>query len=306
MTVERQHYVPKFYLKHFENSDHLIERCDVKNGQMLKHIGKSGLCYENYFYGLITGEKDDISQYVEQWLKNKEDILANEFPRIIKLFKSNERIESGDKQLVAFFLVMMHFRGPTFRVQLNAMMQSGLEQEMKILANFPKETIANYYNKRYANSLSDKDLEGLVSGEVKNPKFNNSLHLMMMNDMIGFSNMIWGQDWLVYRNSSNTEFVTSDNPFSTEPEERKDSYEYSFMDYTYHFTLTPELHIVTKPPKNPDLAFHKVHKKTLHTDIDVISQNYHIFNSCQQYTFSSSFETLSDFCLIIKKYRGKS
>lgn len=305
MTVERQHYVPKFYLKNFENSNHLIERCDVKNALMLKPVGKSGLCYENYFYGLITGEEDDISQYIERWLKNKEDILANELPRLIKLFKSNERIESGDKQLVAFFLVMMHFRGPTFRKQLNAMMQSGIEQEKKILANFPKEAVANYYKKRYANSMSYSDLEGLVSGEVKNPRFNNSLHLMMMNDMLGFSNMIWGQDWLIYNNNSNTEFVTSDNPFSAEPEERKGLYGYSFMDYTYHFTLTPELHIVTRSPKSLDLAFHKVHRKTLHADIDVISQNYHIFNSCQQYTFSSSFETLNYFCILINKFRTK-
>ncbi len=303
MNVSKQHYVPKFYLKNFENAEHLIERLDVKNASLLKSIGRSGLCYEKYFYGLITGVSDPISQYVEKSLKRKEDVISRELPRLINLFLSNERITPEDKQLVAFFIVMQHFRSPIFREQLNEMMQSGLEQMVAIVKNLPKESISKFFSETFASSLSTREIEKIINGNFEKPNYNNLLHLKMMNEMIGFSNLLWGQDWIVYKNNTSKPFVTSDNPVGIEPLERKGFYHGGFMDYTYHFSLSPSLHIVTRPPKVMSLEFSKVHRQTLTNEIDILKQNFHIMNSCQQYVFADSKAVLKELREVILKCR---
>ena len=78
--VVEQHYIPQFYLKQFEDSNHLIQRLDVKANKIMEPKGKKGICFDKFFYALETGVEDEVSQVVEKWLGNLEKHLSKKTP----------------------------------------------------------------------------------------------------------------------------------------------------------------------------------------------------------------------------------
>lgn len=71
--TERQHFVPKFYLKKFINANNEIEVLDCEQKMILSPRGTKGICYESFFYGIKTGQIDETSQQIEQIFQQMED-----------------------------------------------------------------------------------------------------------------------------------------------------------------------------------------------------------------------------------------
>ena len=301
--IEEQHYIPQFYLKQFENNNHLIEIFDIKANKIMKPKGKKGLCFDHFFYALETGIEDEISQVVEKWLANKETILSKRLPGIAVSLVSNNAVSDDDKYDIAVLMAMLYLRGPVFRKKLNEMRQSGIKQLLQMFSKIPRDKVENYFRNRYEVNLTKVELNKLLNGDIENLKFNNLLHLEMMNELRGFSNMLFGQEWLVYKNKSNYPFVTSDNPLSPEKLERKNFSTGAFMDYTYHFALSPKIHIVSKMPRFVEGK--KIHRKTLtDTEKDLILRlNLYVADTCQQFVYASERNSLEDISDIITRYK---
>jgi len=301
--VVEQHYIPQFYLKQFEDSNHLIQRLDVKANKIMEPKGKKGICFDKFFYALETGVEDEVSQVVEKWLGNLEKHLSKKLPEITDSLSSNEAVSDDDKYDIAMMMAMLYLRGPVFRNSINKMRLSGLKQLMQIFSKIPKDKVEDYFKNRYEISLTKSELNKLLNGEVDDLKFNNLLHLEMMNELRGFSNMLFGQEWLVYRNKSRYPFVTSDNPLSPERLERKNFYTGAFMDYTYHFALSPKIHIVSKMPRF--IEGKKLHRKTLtETDNDLVLRlNLYVADTCRQFVYASKRSALEDISNIITRYK---
>lgn len=301
--IENQHYIPQFYLKLFENSNHLIERLNVKENLIMEAKSKKALCVESFFYGSNTGKEDVHSQRIEKWFGGIEDSISKKLPEIIKLFLSNDKVQEDDKYEISILIAMLYLRGPVFRSKLNKMMHSGLDQQQKILSNLPKDKVEKYFRDRYTNRLVDGEIDKIVINSAETPRFNNLLHLEMINELRGFSNMVSGQEWLIYRNNSSIPFITSDNPISPERLEKNGLNTGAFMDFTYHFALSPEIHIVTKPPR--DIEGKKLHKKTLiNADESLILKlNIYVADKCQNQIYSSNKVPFKGISEVLIKYK---
>lgn len=301
-VVEKQHYIPQFYLKRFENSNHLVERLDVINNRIMRPSSKKSLCFDSFFYAVDTGVEDEVSQVVEEWLGHLESHLSQRLPEIDATLMSDNQVSDNDKYDIAVLMAMLYLRGPVFRDSLNKMNISVIKQLMPLISKFSKNKVEDYFRKRYSLSMTKEELDKLLEGEINTLKFNNVIHLEMMNELRGFSNMLFGQEWLVYRNKFDYPFITSDNPLSPERLERTNFYSGAFMDYTYHFALSPQIHIVSRAPKYFDGK--KLHRKTL-TDSDeslILKLNVFITDACTNYVYSSKEKTLKDMSVIISRY----
>lgn len=296
--VKDQHYVPKFYLKSFENDEHLVERLDVKRNKLLEPKSKSAICCEKFFYGVNTGVEDSASQNVEKHLGDLENKISKAVPEVTKILLSDEMVDDYVKYSLAIYMAMLYLRGPAFRHSMNSTMQSGISQFRKILShNFPKETIEKTLNKYFGARLSDEELKKIIEDENANLEFNNTLHLEMLNELRGFANMLFGQEWLVYRNKTSKPFITSDNPLGSEHKESRGLGGYGFMEYTYHFALSPEIHIVTRCPEKE--FGKKIHRKSIDDADQIAKLNFFVMNSCIEQVYANSEETLEELSKVI-------
>lgn len=302
-VVKKQHYIPQFYLKQFEDKNRLIQRLDIKANKIIKPKSKKGICFDKFFYALETGVEDEVSQLVEEWLGSLEKHLSKRLPGIIESLFCNDAVPDEDKYDIAMLMAMLYLRGPVFRRKLNEMRLSGIKQLFQMFSKIPRDKVENYFKNRYEISLTKGELNKLLNGEVDDLKFNNLLHLEMMNELRGFSNMLFGQEWLVFRNQSSYPFVTSDNPLSPERLERKNFYTGAFMDYTYHFALSPKIHIVSKMPRFVEGK--KLHRKTLTEKDDdlVLRLNLYVADTCRQFVYASKRSALEDISDIITRYK---
>ena len=71
-VTKRQHFVPQFYLRHFLNSRNEVEVFDCDRRVIGAPKGTKGICYEDYFYGIRTGEPDEVSQQIEKAFQQME------------------------------------------------------------------------------------------------------------------------------------------------------------------------------------------------------------------------------------------
>lgn len=302
--TKAQHYIPRFYLKYFENQRHLIERLDVRENMILSPKGKKGLCFEDFFYGLETGKEDEVSQIVEKLFKIEEDHISDYMPRIIDNLLSSSPVTFEHKYVLSRFMAMLYLRSPRLRSSLNSMITSGLKQLKEILSNYPEEVFEKVLKENFGNTLSSKEIEKVVKDEIVEPHYNNSMHLKMITELKGFSNMLFGQEWLVYRNKTEIPFVTSDNPISPEPFERKGIFGGGFMELTYHFALSPDIHIQTQFPKEKSKKV--LHRKTINTEDEALRLNLFIADACTKEVYSDVKTSLNQISTIIEYARNVS
>jgi len=82
--TSRQHYVPKFYLRKFTNDNNELEVFDVATETIVKPIGPKGVAYEDYFYGIRTGEPDEISQQIEKFFQEIENLIGKKYDGLVQ------------------------------------------------------------------------------------------------------------------------------------------------------------------------------------------------------------------------------
>ncbi len=82
-VTKKQHYVPKFYLKNFENANGEIEVFNLKANRFDKPKTRGSICYGEFFYGEETGVEDDHSQKIENAFKLIEDNLSKNLDPLI-------------------------------------------------------------------------------------------------------------------------------------------------------------------------------------------------------------------------------
>lgn len=74
--TEKQHFIPKFYLKRFADNRGFLETIDVKKRQLGSKRPYPSVCYSSYFYAANTGVPDDLSQVIENWLQQIESAIV--------------------------------------------------------------------------------------------------------------------------------------------------------------------------------------------------------------------------------------
>jgi hypothetical protein len=298
LTV-KQHYVPRFYLKLFADSQKLLQVYNVKDKRLEKPRTYSSLGYERYFYAAETGTPDKLSQTIEAWLGVHENIIAQNLPKIINKIINLEQIVDDDRYILSALMCMLWLRSPKMRDELNRMHEDAMKQ---IMSFNPSQQVDNYINKT-GSKMSESGRKGLVEmleNGSYDMKFNNVQHLQFMTDTLGFesqgfTNMFFGQKWKIYIAKGTKRFITTDSPVVEMWTPPEDFYGSSFLERNKYFALTPEILIELSVP----IGSRKVKRETLFKEMDntVDLLNVILAANCHQYAYTDDKKIFEEMIL---------
>lgn len=283
-----QHYVPKFYLKRFADSQGFLDILDVKNRRLASRRAYSSVCYDKFFYGAVTGQQDEVSQVIEKWLQQIENEVGQKLPHIIKKILAYEHIDNEDRYILAVLLSMLWLRSPGMRKQIN----SGQEDLMKQIMRFRTADQIEGMTQRTGREMTDEEKEKLAryihEGDYS-IQFPNTVHLRLLAESLGFggpgfANMFFAKKWRIYIARGNERFITSDSPVVEWFEPPITFYGTTFMERNHYLALTPEIFIELLPPEGSS----KVQRKTIFNDQDDLVRMYNCLIIAFSYKYAYS------------------
>ena len=225
----------------------------------MKPRAYGAVCYGQYFYGLKTGNKDEVSQSIEQHFgENIENPLSKEWPLLLqRLGDATKHIDQEDKRLIAGFMIHMWLRSPSARSFINGNAERMYKQVAKIAYSGKAAEISfAKHEKSTGAKLTDaekSDIKSFIEDDEYSVEFSNKQHLKFMLDpehQAGFTNLIFHQDWIIHISRANRQFMTSDTPLVILVPETKGFYGATFLQRTHLFPLSPTLLVEARPPKD--------------------------------------------------------
>lgn len=80
----RQHYVPKFYLKNFANNERAIDTFNLTNAKYIQNASIKDMCQRHNFYGADNQMENFLAEEIESKANEliKKVLETNEFPQI--------------------------------------------------------------------------------------------------------------------------------------------------------------------------------------------------------------------------------
>jgi hypothetical protein len=302
--TRKQHFVPRFYLRRFLNGNNEVEVLDSKQLKCLPPKGTRGICYEDFFYGIRTGQPDAVSQHVENNFRDMEHEIGKRIDPIISKLLNSEQVLDKEKWIVAWLMSMIWVRGPAMRWQVNRISEKVLKHVNEIrFSVLPAEKIFDKFDKKTGITtdleVREKVKEMMLSKDYS-LEFSNEQHLMMFDDIHKFANLFYAQHWLVYISKLPQKFVTSDNPVVVVIPKSKSFYPPSFLERTHYFALTPEICIEANYPN--DGAGKKLKRKILFrgSEKEVLNLNTIIGNQAHQYIYAKEKQDLEDILAEVK------
>lgn len=216
--------------------------------------GPKGICYEEFFYGLKTGEADEVSQAVEKGFKEMEDAISKVVPEFISNVINRRQIAAQEKWEISLLMSMLWTRGPAMRARANSMSEDILKQTTAYMFSGDiGEDIMKQADKESGIKATPKVKEAcrkmMENGEFS-VEFNNQMHLMMFKEMTGYANLFAAQHWTVYISKASKKFVTSDNPVAMYIPEQEGWFGPTFLERIHYFALSPDICIEARHADN--------------------------------------------------------
>lgn len=197
MKVKKQHFVPRFYLKHFVSEENKIWVFDKDEKKSFPSSINNVAC-EGYFYDdqNIDNEKN-TEQYLENLFAEYESRIAPKYTELLKKIKrSNEyELSLNDKSIIAGYLVTQIDRTKEHREEAyqftletyNQLKEKGFTEEQLIQMGFD----TNQFDKK------ELHLESIIAGDG----MRETLVEILMEHI-----------WIIYKNETSHSFFTSDRP----------------------------------------------------------------------------------------------
>lgn len=197
MTVKKQHFVPKFYLKNFSSNKKNIWVYDKKtNNKFVSSI--NDIACERFFYDdEILDEIFDKTQHLEIEYSKLESETAPFFQTFLTNISSNDnyKISSEDRKTIANYLVSQIDRTKEHREEVarftveiyDKLQEIGISQAQLFQMGFDVEHI----------DKKELHLESIIAGIERRDSFAE-----LLTDHI----------WMIYKNETDQSFYTSDNP----------------------------------------------------------------------------------------------
>ncbi len=302
--TKKQHFVPQFYLRRFLNGNNVVEVLDREHMKCIAPKGTKGICYEDFFYGMRTGEPDEVSQHIENYFQQLEGEISKKIDLIVSRFLNSDQVSEEEKWIVALLMSMVWIRGPAMRNQVNELSEKALKwmNEMRF-SILPVEQIFDNFDKETGKTTSPEEREKIREMMVSKDyslKFSNELHLMMFEEIKKFANLFCAQHWTVYISKLPQKFVTSDNPLAIVLPKSKGFYPPSFLERIHHFSLTPEICIKARYPN--DDSGKKMKRKTLFrgSEKEVLELNMIIAGRAHQYVYARERQDLENILTEVK------
>jgi hypothetical protein len=294
--TERQHVVPKFYLKRFADQRLQLQALDLEHQRFGKPRHYKAMGFLKYFYAAKSGVPDELSQHVEAWLQQTESAVAPALQPIVDKILGLKPISEDDRYALSVFMSLLWLRSPAMRAQLNRMEEDMTKQLMRL---YPTERL-EHLSKKTGEKLSAEDqgkLREMIETGSYHVEFNNTHHLRFMTENLGFggpgfANMFFAMKWKAYIATGKRRFITTDSPVVEWWLPRKFFYGPSFLERTKYFALTPEILLELSYPRGSK----KLKRETLFEadDDTVMMFNMFLASRARAYAYSGDRTILAD------------
>lgn len=195
--VKNQHFVPRFYLKNFTDSNDKIFVYDKTTYKVFQTAVENVAC-ENYFYDSVRLETEfKEKQYLEKFYSSIESEFAPFYLDFVSKIESKEKdkITEEDKKTFANYLVLQIERTKENR-EIIRQIYSVLKEQL-IEKVFTKQQLIDFGFELENPDPKDLHIESILLGD----KMRNTLVKILENHI-----------WILVENNTNQPFFTSDNP----------------------------------------------------------------------------------------------
>ena len=268
-TTEKQHYVPKFYLKRFAREGQ-IQVLNVKTKRIGKPRPYGSVCYEKFFYASETGVRDEISQAFENVFGQIETLIGGKLPGIIQRAVA-QQLTNDDLDVLAYFMSVQWLRTRSFRDGLykmrSEMMKWFLKQQVSLrgFQDDIQETADTH--KVDEHELKEAVNRLIESGEYDVRETNNASHLNFIDEdkVNGFSNLLLAKKWRIILSAGPYHFITSDTPVAEQVPPRTGLFGPNFPERQHLLALTPSVLIETVRPDSMNPEQQPIDRLSYHT-----------------------------------------
>jgi hypothetical protein len=195
-----QHYVPRFYLRQFADTEGLVWVYDKKLARTYARK-PSEIAGETYFYDAPKlEEKIGVEQFVEKFFQPFEGVAASILDRWLSKLKAGAyfRIYAEERMLFSMFLATQLVRTPSHR---NFVMQFGaLLKKLELKA----------YLETNAPQVANHPFE--ITWDAKRESYLHARSILDEQLLDDCTSVLNAHIWLVVANKSSHSLYTSDSP----------------------------------------------------------------------------------------------
>jgi hypothetical protein len=200
--VKNQHYVPRFYLRKFQNEQDKFWVFHKDSGKAFLSNPQS-IANENFFYDLPELDEALGEQAVEKYLAEIDGIHASFFDQLLKGIDKREivKIDAAMRDVLCDFITIQIIRTKEHR--------EGMSQG---IAQFNTKLIeSGWLGQEYATLLNaTHNDEAIKKKHVEQLFFDTDFKM----SLIGILN---SHIWLIFKNMTDTPYYTSDHPVVKRP-----------------------------------------------------------------------------------------
>lgn len=294
-TKKRNHYLPRFYLKGFCDSNSRVWMYDKTNpiSPIDGSPGDMGLVKKLYHLESNEHAKDEIENYFE---KSIETPASPAFKRLLNKEFPNET----DKKILSLFFGMLMVRTPLYIDHLSMQHSKELNARAKASAS-NREHFHSVYKQIHPEldeTATEKDRNSILNNEISF-ELNNDYTLVIMV-ILGseIAPLLQKMKWVLIETSSELPFITSDNFMHVSNPTLKTGFYglgLGMPNVCVHMPISKNLSLLMVNKDNfnenvvydinnpPSLNGGKINLKEL-----IKTYNKKIFCECKKYVFASS------------------
>jgi hypothetical protein len=276
---ERQHYVPRFYLKNFCNLQKKIF-CYNKVKGVSFDTTIDNIAVGKFFYAVDGEYKVEIEKGLG---RVEQEFFVRPYSELIKM-KNFKKLSYALKNDLFVFLSVQLLRTKEFRLQLKDLHEQALATLVK-----------DFYNKPIPEGLKIRISDAYSQLE----------HISQLdtNNIIEYAKYLFNKKWVVLLNKTRSPLWTSDNPISFYNSFGRSGYNLGIFSpgIEIRFPLNTELLLYSYDPKtHPDT----MNKKRM-SERDVLLANETQIRNSTQFICSptSNFEYATEYLRTYPKYK---
>lgn len=293
ITID-QHWAPRSHFKRFQDENGNLKIFNKNSWKMCKYRHYSQVCFDEFFFGRKTGEKDEVSQAIENHFNKAETFFEKEYDSIVSNILSQTMIKEEYLRLLSLYMAKLWIRSNFFRKQTNYAIGSA---EKEMIARFARdnaamEEIFKEVEQKTGVTFTDQDrIDGIkmLTEKKYRIRYDNTHHLKSFQDLELFANWFFIKKWRFYVAGKDLYFFTSDTPvIEVFPQERS-FYGTHIAQRKHYYPLSSKILIELSDP----LDFGKrVKRQTLNNFEDVLEYNLIRVGWSDEFVYSNNQETL--------------
>lgn len=273
---KRQHYVPRFYMREFADSNKKFSVLNLKTGERIEKVSYSSQCYKDYYYGNDGIWEEQLGEMENKWAD------------VIRSILSYKGLTTQDIILIKQFILYQRQR--TYA-------------EGEYLKQSRKETLVECAKMLYANKGWKFDEEAMRVCEER--AAHDTTPAENLERAIGLTEFLEGLETTIITYKTNNELISSDTPVISINPFHKFTIGYGCMGLIMLVPISSRTLVVVYDSKMYT-QFRGQQYIEIHDDEEVNNLNILQYISAEKILFASRLDELNRFGEKEKELRNTS